>query len=226
MSRIRFVDELGHGFGWIEDAPLQRTSHALASGEAVWVIDPIEGAGVDERIRELGEPAGVIQLLDRHDRACAAFAERLAVPLHVVPQRIYGAPFVFLPILGRRLWSEVALWWPERRTLVCADALGTVPHYFRVDGERVGVHPLLRLTPPRALLGLAPEHVLVGHGEGASAVGPHLDTVLARSRRRVPAWIVGLRHLRRHRPLSGRARADPAARAETAPEDPPRAPAD
>jgi hypothetical protein len=33
------------------------------------------------RVRELGHPAGVVQLLDRHARDCRSVAERLGVPL-------------------------------------------------------------------------------------------------------------------------------------------------
>ena len=62
-------------------------------------------------------------------------------------------------------WREVALWWPERRTLVVADALGTIA-YFTAGREPLGVHPLLRLFPPRQLARFDPEHVLVGHGDG------------------------------------------------------------
>ena len=158
------------GFGWQETAPIRRTSHALAADGRVWVIDPIEGEGVEERIRGLGEPAGVIQLLDRHQRACEAFAERLGVPLHVVPVALPETPFEVLPVLRNRLWAEVALWWPERRILVCADVLGTLP-YFRAGDEPVGLHPFLRLWPPRSLRGLQPEHLLVGHGEGTPWCG-------------------------------------------------------
>ena len=106
-------------------------------------------------MRALGEPAGVIQLLDRHERDCAAFARRLGVPHHVVPFEDVG-PFEAMPVVRRSRWREVALWWPERRVLVCADALGTVPHYFALGGERLGVHPLLRLTPPRSSGGSSP----------------------------------------------------------------------
>ena len=194
---IRFVDELDGVLGWIEEATLRRTAHAVAADERVWVIDPFDAPGADERIRALGEPAGVLQLLDRHNRDSAAFAERLGVPLHVVPAAVDGAPFTFLPVVRRRFWSEVALWRPERRMLVCADALGTIPHYFRVGGEPVGIHPLLRLFPPRSLRGLRPELVLVGHGEAAHGVGAALDETLAAARRRIPAWVGGLPKLRR-----------------------------
>jgi hypothetical protein len=60
-----------------------------------------------------------------------------------------------------------------------------VPHYFALAGEPVGVHPLLRLTPPRALARYEPEHVLVGHGEGVheDATAAVRDAI-AQSRRR------------------------------------------
>lgn len=151
-------------------------------------------AAVEERVRALGEPVGVIQLLDRHERDGPAFAERLRVPLHPVPfDGIAGSPFSFLRIARSRFWQEVALWWPERRVLVCADALGTVG-YFRAGGERLGVHPLLRLRPPRALRGLDPKHVLSGHGEGVhdGAAGA-LSEALATARRRLPRLLGSLR---------------------------------
>lgn len=187
---LRFVDEHEGVLGWIERARLQRTSHALAADGRVWIVDPIEGDGVDERIRALGEPAGVIQLLDRHERACAAFAGRLGVPLHVVPRELPETPFAVRPVLRNRLWHEVALWWPERRILVCADALGTVP-FFCAGDEPIGVHPLLRLRPPRALRGLDVAHVLVGHGEGL-ADGAAVERALTTARRRIPRWLAGV----------------------------------
>src|SRR5207244_1482518 len=80
------------------------------------------------RVRELGDPAGVVQLLDRHGRDCRAVAEQLGVPHFEVPDETpAGAPFEVLPLLRRRWWHEVALWFPQERTLVCADAVGTAP---------------------------------------------------------------------------------------------------
>ncbi len=196
---LRFVDELDGVVGWLEPRGLRRTAHALAADGRVWVIDPFDGDGVEERIRALGEPAGVIQLLDRHNRDTAELAERLGVPLHVVPSDVPSSPFRFVPVLRWRYWREVALWWPERRILVSADALGTVPHYFRVGDEPVGIHPFLRLFPPRGLRGLDPLHVLVGHGEGAHEeyVARELDEAIRCARRRIPRWLVGLPKLRR-----------------------------
>ncbi|HWQ23422.1 MAG TPA: hypothetical protein VNK94_04895 [Gaiellaceae bacterium] len=195
------VDELPFGFGWLapEHAFLQRTSHALAEAGRVWLIDPVDVEGLDERVGALGEPAGVIQLLDRHGRDCAALAERHRVPLHRVPfAGVPGSPFQVRAVVRLPGWREAALWWPERRTLVVADALGTAP-YFLAPGERLGVHPLRRLAPPRALRGLPAEHVLCGHGAGVH--GPEaaaaLEDALRLARRRAPRWLAGLVRRRR-----------------------------
>ena len=190
---IEFVDELDEGFGWIEDAGMRRTSHALAVDGRVWVIDPIEGDGVDERIRALGEPAGVIQLLDRHRRDGEAFAARLGVTLSVAPASLPGTPFEFVRVLGSRWWQEVALWWPEPRILVCADAIGTHP-FFRAGGEPAGLHPFLRLVPPRRLAGRGAQHLLVGHGRGihGPAAATAVDGAVRTGRRRIPRWLAGV----------------------------------
>lgn len=190
---VRFCDETELGFGWIgaEPASMQRTSQALAVEGGVWVIDPVDGEGVEERIRALGEPRGVLMLLDRHRRDCKALADRLSVPVHETPfDGVAGAPFSFIAVIRNRLWREVALWWEERRLLVCPEAVGTTP-LFRAPGERLGVHPALRLFPPRRqLAGLEPEHLLVGHGEGihGEAAAASLRAALAGSRRGTPGW--------------------------------------
>lgn len=189
----RFVDEIEGSVGWIESERMQRTSHALSVDGRVWLIDPIDGEGVEERIRGAGEPAGVIQLLDRHARDGAAFADRFGVPLHVVPRTLPGTPFELLPIVRNRWWKEVALWWPERRILAVADVLGTIP-FFRAGDEPAGLHPFLRLRPPRALAGLGVEHLLVGHGEGihGEAAAAAVDHAVRTGRRRLPRWLTGI----------------------------------
>ena len=188
--QLRFSDEFEHGFGWhLEGERLRRTSHAVRAGEGVWLTDVVDGPGIDERIGALGEPAAVVQLIDRHKRDCAAVAERLGIALHVTPfTDVPRAPFVVLPIARRMLWREIAIWFPGERILVCGDALGSLS-YFRARGEPFGVHPLLRLAPPRrALAGLEPEHILFGHGEGVHGpeVAPALREALATARRRLP----------------------------------------
>lgn len=189
--RVSSCDELDSGFGWIADEFMQRCSHALVVDGGVWVIDPVDGDGVEERIRASGTPAGVIQLLDRHNRDCAVLATRLGVRHHVVPQGSLG-PFACIAVRTLRSWNEVALWWSERGVLVCADALGTAP-YFRAGDERLAVHPLLRLRPPRRQFGsLRPEVILCGHGEGIlEDADSALREALSTSRRRIPGQVAG-----------------------------------
>jgi hypothetical protein len=182
---MKIVDEIVDAFGWIQEEPMQRTSHALAADGRVWLFDVIDDPELDARVRELGEPAGVVQLLDRHTRDCAAVARRLGVPHHIVPQRLAETPFELRPVMRLRWWREVALWWPERRILLVADALGTTP-VFRAGAEPAGLHPILRLWPPRSLSGLEPDHLLVGHGEGVHHHPAALGSALRTARRRLP----------------------------------------
>ena len=187
---LRFDDDFEHGFAWsLEGERLPRTSHALLADGRVWVIDAVDGEGLDERIVRLGEPAAVVQLLDRHNRDCAVVAERLGVPLRFVPfEARDGDPFLPLRIVRWRLWREIAVWFAEEQTIVFADALGSLG-YFKASGEPFGVHPALRPLPPRkALASLEPQHVLFGHGAGFH--GPEapeaLRAALETARRRIP----------------------------------------
>jgi hypothetical protein len=189
------VDEWEGGFGWSINEFMRRTSHALLVAGRVWLIDPVDTPELEERVRALGDPAGVLQLLDRHQRGCAVWAQRLGVP-HVRAWESGGAaPYEVLPVRRRRWWREVALWEPSSRTLVCADALGTVS-YFCAPGERIGLHPLVRPFPPRALGRVAPERILCGHGSGVhDDATAALQEALRTARRRLPA--VALRLIRR-----------------------------
>jgi len=151
-------------------------------------------------VRTLGEPAGVLQLVDRHGRDCTRIAEELGVPHLEVPDVApVGAPFEVLPVLRRRRWHEVALWIPEHRTLVCTEAVGTA-QYYRAPSERLAVHPFLRLTPPRSLLAVEPVHVLVGHGAGVhDDATKALREAIGHARRRTLPWLWA--GLRAHGPL-------------------------
>jgi hypothetical protein len=164
---IRFCDDRSSaGFSWIVDEPATRTSHALAVAGCVWLVDPVDWPEAIERACTLGAPAAVVQLLDRHDRDCAAIARRLAVPHLTVPTELPGTPFDVVSVTTARFWREIAIWWPEQRTLVVAEALGTNDFYTGGRGG-AGVHMLLRPWPPRRQLGsFEPQHLLVGHGEG------------------------------------------------------------
>jgi hypothetical protein len=195
---MRICDETTFGFGWIAPEPplLERASHALVAGERVWLVDAVDEPGAVERVRALGEPGGVVQLVDRHARDCAALAERLGVPHHRVPfAGVPGSPFEVLPVADVPGWREAALWWPEERVLVCTEALGTVG-YFTGPGERLAVHPFLRLYQPRGLRRLArelrPAHVLVGHGEGIHGedAAAAVAEAVAGASRGAPRWLL------------------------------------
>jgi hypothetical protein len=193
-GKIRFCDDLGpDGFSWIVDESMTRTSHALASGGKVWLIDPVDWPDAIDRARSLGEPAAVVQLLDRHNRDCAAVADRLDIPHLMVPETLPESPFEVIQIKGSRFWREVALWWPARRVLVVGDALGTNP-FFPTGDDPIGVHPFLKPIPPRKLDAYEPEHLLVGHGvglHGAEAVTA-LHQALGRSRLSFARWAISL----------------------------------
>ena len=195
--KIRICDETAFGLGWIAEKPalLERASHALRADGRVWLVDPVDGPEVDAHVRALGEVAGVVQLIDRHDRDCALLAERYGVPHHRVPfDALPGSPFEVVRLLDAPGWHEAALWWREERVLVCTEALGTTA-YFLGPGERLGVHPFLRLYQPKALRELArnlsPRHVLVGHGEGIHGenVAEALAAAVRGARRGAPQWI-------------------------------------
>ena len=184
------------GLSWLADSGemMQRACHAVRLGGTVWVVDPVDVPGLDERIAAVGEPAGVLQLLDRHDRDCAVVAERLGVAHHRIPyDGVEGASFEPVTVIHNRLWNEVAIWSAADRALVVPEAVGTAP-YFRSGDEAIGVHPFLRLIPPRKLSAYEPVHLLTGHGTGMH--GPDtpdaLRDALDGSRRRLPGAMVSM----------------------------------
>jgi hypothetical protein len=185
------------GVTWYEESGTFRSAHAVASAGRVWLVDPFDDEPALAAAAELGQLAAVLQLLDRHGRDCESLARRLGVPLLRVPDRTPDTPFDVVPMISRRLWKEVALWWASESTLIVAEAVGTAPAF--AVGRRAGVHPLLRLTPPRAQLApYAPERLLVGHGQpiesGASGA---ISDALARSRSDIPRLLKQLPRLLR-----------------------------
>ena len=190
--------ELPFGFTWIEDDVVARASHALAHDGRVWLVDPVDSPGAVERARSLGDVAAVVQLLDRHERDAPAVAARLGVPHLRLPGALPGTPFEVVPVLDWPKWVERALWWPARRTLVVAEAVGTTP-WFTVGDDPLGVHVFLRPVPPRRLAGFAPDHLLVGHGPpvAGDAARDGLRRALLRARRDLARWLLGLPKLLR-----------------------------
>ena len=142
------VDESALGLSWVLDEPMQRACHAILADGKVWFVDPIEVDDIVDRGAALGEPAGVLQLLDRHNRDCAAVAERLGIEHLKVPDSVPGSPFEAIKALRFPGWKETALWWPEQRALVVAEIIGTHPMSNAGDGG-AGMHPMLRALPPQ-----------------------------------------------------------------------------
>jgi hypothetical protein len=190
---LRTIEENALGLSWVIEEPMARASHALVDDGRVWLIDPVDDGVAVERAAALGEVTAVLQLLDRHGRDSAALAERFGVPLHVVPRELPDTPFEVLEMVSKRLWREVALWWPQRNALVVPESVGT-SRMFTADHGTVGVHIGLRLLPPRRLAGFAPEHLLVGHGPPLHGddIGVALRTALDRSRKDLPRALVKL----------------------------------
>ncbi|MGM0591601.1 MAG: hypothetical protein ACQETI_08250 [Halobacteriota archaeon] len=208
-ANLRVIDRWEGGVGWLAypDEGMQRASHALAVDGDVWVLDPVDAPGVDELLAEYGDVAGVVVGVDRHTRDAASIARRHDAPVYVPDWMTGVASTLDAPVerFGRTLadtgyrafrvrdssvppWQEVGLYHVGSGTLFVPESLGTA-EYYRVGSERLGVHPMLRPLPPkRVLAGLAPERVLVGHGEGVfDDATAALRDALDGSRRRMPA---------------------------------------
>lgn len=206
----REIDRWEGGVGWMAqpEETLQRASHALAGEDGVWVVDPVDCPGLDELLAEFGEVAGVVVGLDRHERDAAAVANRhgvsvhlprplagvasdLDAPVEIVDDGLGGTGYRTITVVDNPLWSEVAFHDASSGTLLVPEAVGTAPHYV-VEGERLGVHPALRLRPPRhALSGLDPERILVGHGSGVAVHATRaLGDALRDARRNAPRLYV------------------------------------
>jgi hypothetical protein len=185
------------GVTWVEQNAMARAAHALVDDGRVWLIDPYENAEAMAAATELGTPAGVLQLLDRHNRDGKTIAQRLGVPLMRLPVDAAGTPFTAIGVISNRAWREVALWWAGERALVVAEAIGTAPAF--ALGRRAGVHPMLRLLPPRKQLSrFQPERLLVGHGEAIeSGADAALREALAESRSDLPRLLLSVPKLLR-----------------------------
>lgn len=188
--RLLTYDEFDGGLSWVLDEPMQRTSHALVDDGRVWFVDPVDVPEAVDRALALGEPAGVLQLLDRHPRANAALAERFGVPHLRLPETVPDSPFEVVTVVDVPKWREKALWWAEQSTLVVAEAVGTGPMF----GQPAGIHLFLRLKPPGILRDYDPEHLIVGHGPGVHgpAAKAALEHAYRRSRVDLPRTVVRL----------------------------------
>jgi hypothetical protein len=205
------VERQSYGLSWVMRERMARASHALVAKGRVWVVDPVDEPAAMAAVAELGEPAGVLQMLDRHNRDCAAIAARLGVECVVNPDALPGTPFELVPIIRWPGWRETALWWPAEKVLVVPEAVGAAPA-FAVGSGPVGVHPMIRLVPPRTLRQFTPRHLLMGHGRpvhGSDAANGLRDAI-AHSRRDIPRLALKLpaliRSARYRRPAARRGR--------------------
>ncbi|WP_338728739.1 hypothetical protein [Haladaptatus sp. DJG-WS-42] len=204
------IDEWEGGFGWIAhpDEGMQRASHALVAAGRVWLVDPVDFEGLDDQLAEHGPVGGVVLLLDRHKRDAAAIARRHDVSVYL-PKWMEGvsadldAPttlfegtladtgYTLLKVYNNSFWNEGALYDDTTGTLVVPEAFGTISYYC-TNNERLGVHPAMRLTPPRRpFRGLRPERILVGHGAGITEDAPEaLRDALEGAVKRMPKLYV------------------------------------
>ena len=187
--RLTFTEHAA-GVSWtVADETMRRCSHALVTRAGSWLIDPVDAPEVRERVDSLGVPvAGVVQLLDRHTRGSEALAAHYAVPHHRLPDAV--PDFDVVRVVDVPRWRERALWWDAKRTLVVPEAIGSAPYF--AAGRPAGVHPVLRLVPPRGALGaFAPDVLLCGHGEPVtSGADAALREALHHARRDLPRWLV------------------------------------
>lgn len=207
---LELVDRFEGGVGWIAypGEAMQRASHAVVSSGELWVFDPVDAGEVDDLLGEFeADVGGVVVGLDRHERDAAAVASRHDVPVYVpawmdgvadgldTPVERFGdelAGFAVERLIDNPVWQEAVFF--DGATLVVPEALGTVA-YFRSAAEDLGVHPMLRMLPPRSLRQYAPERLLVGHGAGVFEDAPRaIRTAVDGSRRRAPSLY--LRNLR------------------------------
>ena len=213
MSTLEVVDRWDDGISWTLEEELggmHRTSHAIQTEEGVWLVDPVDAPGLDDELESLGEVAGVTLLLDRHKRDADAIAARhdvrialptklasvadaLESPVETYSESLSETGLRTVAVVNNQLWHEVALRHPGTGTLIVPEAVGTA-EFFTTDDERLGVHPALRLFPPRKSLGsLSPDRILVGHGPGVfDDATSALRTALANSRRSAPKYYAGL----------------------------------
>lgn len=211
------------GLSWVAhpEEAMRRASHALvvdaetgrvddtheAADPAVWLVEPLDVAGLDDLLAELGPVAGVVVLAGLHSRDAGSVARRHGVAVHLpatvagAKARVDGPVEVFegtlpgtalraIPVLDGVPWSEAVLYDEGSGTLVATEVLVTSARTTG-PGERLSVGPYARLQPPRAELGgLAVDRVLVGHGAPLlDDAGAALDRALATARQGLPRYL-------------------------------------
>ena len=138
LTLMRFCDEQDFGFGWLDDDERDAAHVARARRRR---------RRVGDRSRCVARGGGACRVARRAARRAAAarppqprlrVGRRAARRSHTTSSRAGESTARHSSssaISRNRFWREVALWWPEQRVLVCADALGTIA-FFCAPGER------------------------------------------------------------------------------------------
>lgn len=168
--------------------PAARTSHAVVGQAGCWLVDPLVTPELEEWLPDEEPVVGILALFSWHARDADRAADRFDVPVyrprwipridrqvaarclsfrhHPPDPALHAIPSC--PVPG---WDEAFLWHRPSRTLLVPESLGTADR-FLIGDERLGVSPYRRFAPPSALRPLAPDRVLVGHGDGVTTDAP------------------------------------------------------
>lgn len=201
---IQVTTEWDGGLSWIahpEEAG-QRGSHAIQSDDGVWLFDPLDGHGIDERVRSLGPVAGVAVCSSYHARDAGTVARRHGVSVHIpdwmprVESRVdapierytdtFDEAFRSIPCRPFPGWNELFPYHESSNTLFVPDSLVTATP-FLLANEQLAPPLVRRLQPPHQLAGLTPDRILVGHGAPITENAPEaLRDALSGARRSFP----------------------------------------
>ena len=202
------IDEWDRGFGWFAHSEEEgmRASHAFMFDDGVWIVDPLDSPGIDEHITRLGEVVGVTVCSSMHARDADIFAKRYDIPVYIpegmgrVSDRLNAEIIRYQDFPARGVmvvhrnpfpgFDEGNLYHEPTRTLYIGDSLGTTP-WHTIEQETIGAQAILRLFPPKGLLGVTPERIFFGHGMGIDTdAGSVLKDTVTAGRKRAPRAFV------------------------------------
>lgn len=205
---LRITAEWDGGICWIAhpEEGGQRGSHAIRTDDGVWLFDPLDGPGIEERVRSLGEVCGVAVCSSYHARDADRFARRHDVDIHTsdwmprVDARVdapierytdtFDDAFRCIPCRPFPGWNELFAYHESSGTLLVPDSLGTA-NPFLIGDERLGLELFRRLQPPTQLANLEPNRILAGHGQPITDnASETLRSALSGARRSFPAALL------------------------------------
>ena len=192
-ERREIVDEIADGFGWIGEE--RAAPHvACARGRRTRLaVRPSRATGVDERVRALGEPAGSSSCSTATAATAPRWPQRLGVPHHVVPGELPGTPFGSGPCCGSAGGGR----WRSGGRNAASSSSRTRSARSRSSAPAPSRRACTRSSGcgRRARCAAsAPDHLLVGHGEGihGHAAGRAVDAALRTVPPAAPRWLAGI----------------------------------